>query len=216
MVLQQLQGLLSGIYDLPLRYDVYDFLFTDRARLPPSVRDSRTDEQVLVLDEGEVASVGLFLDEQLLGRLAAANPLQALTASNIADYWTALEGVSHFLYLAWNAGHDRPVSVLELELQAEIDKYVTSWWLLREQDPARYPSELHRLLFERTRVDPELAGERGELYRAANQYAARFCRRLQRQLSAGSVPARREALSELRRFYRLSRERKVSHIERHG
>ena len=26
----------------------------------------------------------------------AANPLQALHAGNLADYWTALEGVSHF------------------------------------------------------------------------------------------------------------------------
>ena len=83
---------------------------------------------------------------------------------NLADYWTALEGVSHFMYLAWNAGHDRAVSLLELELQAEIDKYVASWWLLREQDPARFPAELHRLLFERTQIDAQLAvGSRGAL-----------------------------------------------------
>ena len=216
MVLQQLQELLGGIYDVPLDYDVYDFLFTERERLPPAVRASRTDEQVLVLDQGDAAGIGLFLDAHLLGRLTAANPLQALTAANIGDYWTALEGVSHFLYLAWNAGHDRQVGLLELELQAEIDKYVSSWWLLREQDPARYPSELHRLLFEYTRIDGTLAAGRSELYREANQYAARFCRRLQRQLSAASVAAQREALTELRRFYRLSRARKVDHIQRHG
>jgi len=215
MDLQQLQGLLTGIYDLPLRYNVYDFLFTERACLPEGMRDSRTDEQVLVRDEGDTAGVGLFLDAHLLARLAAANPLQTLNAANIADYWTALEGVSHFLYLAWNTGHDRQVCLSELELQAEIDKYVSSWWLLREQDPARYPAELHRLLFERTHIDATLAGGRRELYREANQYAARFCRRLQRQLSTGEVSERREALTELRRFYRLSHERKVSHIQRY-
>jgi hypothetical protein len=106
------------------------------------------------------------------------------------------------------------VSLLELELQAEIDKYVSSWWLLREQDPARFPAELHRLLFERCRIDLQLAGERCELYREANQYAARFCRRLERQLSAQAATCRREALAELRRFYRLSRERKMTHIQR--
>ena len=216
MVLQQLQELLAGIYDLPLQYKVYDFLFTEREHLPRTVRDSNTDEQVLVLDEGNAAAVGLFLDAQLLDRLAVANPLEALHAGNLADYWTALEGVSHFICLAWNAGHDRAVSLLELELQAEIDKYVTSWWLLREQDPARYPAELHRLLFERARVDSRLAGERCELYREANHYAARFCRRLGRQLSAQAAPARHEALAELRRFYRLSRERKMTHIQRNG
>jgi len=214
-LLRQLQGLLSGIYDAPVRYDVHDFLFTDRARLPAALRGSGTDEQVLVLDEGEVASVGLFLDPALLERLSLADPLRALNTANIADYWTALEGVSHFLYLAWNAAHDRGVSLLELELQAEIDKYVASWWLLRQQDPARFPAELHPLLFTRTRVDATLASERMQLYRDANEYAGRFCRRLSRQL-AGAARARGEALVELRRFYRLSRERKVHHIQRHG
>ena len=159
MVLQQLQDLLAGIYDLPVQYKVYDFLFTERERLPQTVRESSTDEQLLVLDEGGAAAVGLFLDAQLLERLAAANPLEALHGGNLADYWTALEGVSHFIYLAWNAGHDRGVSLLELELQAEIDKYVSSWLLLREQDPARYPAGLHRLLFERSRIDVRLAGD---------------------------------------------------------
>lgn len=215
MVLQQLQGLLSGIYDLPLCYDVYDFLFTDRERLPPGARDSGTDEQVLVREDGEGAAVGVYLDAQLLQRLAEANPLLALNAGNIADYWTALEGVSHFLYLAWHAGHDRAVSLMELELQAEIDKYVASWWLLSEQQPQHQPRELHSLLFERTRVDATLAGDQAGLYKEANRYAARFCRRLERQLS-GAARMRQEALAELRRFYRLSRERKMRHIQRHS
>jgi hypothetical protein len=216
MVLQRLQDLLAGIYDLPMDYRVDDFLFTERAHLPQTVRDSNTDEQLLVLDHGDAAAVGLYLDPKLLARLAAANPLQALNSGNVADYWTALEGVSHFMYLAWNAGYDRGVSLLELELQAEIDKYISSWWLLREQDPARYPAELHRLLFERARIDEGLAGERSDLYRQANQYAARFCRRLERQLIAHSVRPRWETLCELRRFYRLSRERKMNHIQRNS
>ncbi len=216
MVLQQMQDLLSGIYDLPTDYRVDDFLFTERERLPPAVRESGTDEQLLVRDEDGAAAIGLFLDPRLLERLAAANPQDALHGGNLADYWTALEGVSHFLYLAWNADHDRSVTLLELELQAEIDKYVASWWLLRAQDPGRYPAELHRLLFERAHVDVRLAGDLSDLYREANQYAARFCRRLERQLSAGAARARLETLAELRRFYRLSRERKVTHIQRHS
>ena len=209
MLLQQLQDLLAGIYDLPTDYSVYDFLFTERERLPSPARESDTDEQLLVLEEGDAASVGLFLDPQLLERLSSANPLEALNGGNLADYWTALEGVSHFLYLAWNAAHDRGVTLLELELQAEIDKYVGSWWLLRQQDPARVPSELHYLLFERAHVD-------SDLYREANQFAARFCRRLERQLAAQVARVQLETLAELRRFYRLSREHKVRHIRRHS
>jgi hypothetical protein len=215
-VLQRLQDLLTGIYDLPIDYRVHDFLFTDRERLPSPARESDTDEQLLVLDQGGSAAVGLYLDPRLLERLAAANPLETLNGDNLADYWTALEGVSHFLYLAWNAGYDRGVTLLELELQAEIDKYVASWWLLRAQDPGRYPAELHHLLFERAHVDARLAGGRAGLYRAANHYAARFCRRLERLFIAQATRVRTETLAELRRFYRLSRERKMTHIRRYS
>jgi hypothetical protein len=209
-----MQDLLAGIYDLPTDYRVDDFLFTERERLPAHLRERATDEQVLVLDEGADAAVGLYLDPELLERLHAANPLEALHGGNLADYWTALEGVSHFLCLAWHAGHDRAVSLLELELQAEIDKYVTSWWLLRRQSPQSYPSGLHRLLFERTSIDPQLSRESAELYREANQYAARFCRRLERQLSDRHLRAHGETLAGLRRFYRLNRDRKLKTIER--
>lgn len=216
MVLRQLQDLLAGIYDLPVAYDVYDFLFTDRDRLPAGARDARSDEQLLVMQDGEGAALGLFLDPEVLQRLNACNPVAALNAGNLADYWTALEGVSHFLCLAWNAAHDRAVSLLELEMQAEIDKYIASVWLLWVQDPTRHPSELHRLLFTRARVDVALAGDRQQLYRQANAYAARFCRRLEQGLRARRLPAHVDTLRELRQFYRLSRERKVSHIQRHA
>ena len=98
-------------------------------------RASSTDEQLLVAEGDAELSLGLFLAPEVLERLDAANPLEQLDGANLADYWTALEGVSHFVYLAWNAGHDRPVSLHELELQAEVDKYAASALLLRAQDP---------------------------------------------------------------------------------
>ena len=213
-MLQALQKLLTGIYDVPLTHDVSEFLLTDRARLPQAARASRAEEQVLVAEDGDTLWISVYLDPGLLQRLASSNPFEALNEGNIADYWTALEGVSHFVYLVWNASHDRPVTTLELELQAEIDKYVASVWLLREQNPGRFPAELHPLLFDRARVDDELAGDRVELYRQANSYAARYCRRLARTLRPAGSAADAAAVTELRRFYRLGRERKVRHIER--
>ena len=106
------------------------------------------------------------------------------------------------------------MSLLELELQAEIDKYVSSVWLLRSQDPGRFPAEVHRLLFERARVDRVLAAERWDLYREANRHAARFCRRLAHALHPSRCASARRVLAELRRFYRYSREAKLAHIAR--
>lgn len=213
-MLQALQKLLATIYDVPLALDVSEYLLTDRSRLPSELQDEDSDEQVLVAQDGDTLWVSVFLDPAVLERLDAANPFDALHGGNIADYWTALEGVSHFLYLVWNAAHGRPVTLLELELQAEIDKYVASLWLLRSQDPRRFPVELHHLLFERARVDAALAGERIAIYRRANDYAARFCGRLARTLGSGGGSAEDSVTAELRRFYRLDRSRKFRHIER--
>jgi hypothetical protein len=202
-----------------ISHDVYDFLVTDRDHLPAAARSrGPTDEELIVAqpeegDSGEIA-MSLYLDPELLERLDRADPMERLHDGNVADYWTALEGVSHFLYLAWNAGHDKPVSLLELEMQAEVDKYVGSYWLMRRQFPDRFPAELLRLLFERTRIDSRLAGGREDLYREASRYAQKFCRRLEQSLRDAHGRSQAEVLAELRRFYRLTNARKLAHIQR--
>jgi hypothetical protein len=213
MVVRQIQSLLERIYDVPLAHDVGQFLLSDRSALPAEFRATSADEQLLVADDSTGLAIGLFLEPAVLARLDAANPHDALNGANLADYWTALEGVSHFVYLVWNAGHDRAVSLHELELQAEVDKYVATTLLLCAQDPTRFPVELHRVLFERARVSDVLAGERAGLYRRANQYAARFCRHLGAMLAPAGARARSLATTELRRFYRLTNAMKVRHIE---
>jgi len=218
MILKRLQDFIGDIYDVSIAHDVYDFLVTDRDHLPLAARtQGPTDEELIVAQPegagGEIA-MSLYLDPQLLQRLDRADPMERLHDGNVADYWTALEGVSHFLYLAWNAGHDKPVSLLELEMQAEVDKYVGSYWLMRRQFPDRFPAELLRLLFERTRIDPRLAAGREDLYREASRYAQRFCRRLEQSLRSAQGRSEAEVLAELRRFYRLTDARKMAHIQR--
>ena len=211
MLVQQLQQVLAGIYDVPPGPDVSHFLTSDPSMLTLTQLGAQTDEQLLVAedDDGEGMSVALYLDPQVLARLNSTDPLEALHGGNIADYWTALEGVSHFAYLTWNAAHHRPVSVHELELQAEVDKYVCSVALLRAQNPDYFPVELHRLLFERTQVDPRLPTEQRSLYRRANQGAARFCQRLAQRLRERSSAARTAVSTDLRRFYRLTNAAKL-------
>jgi hypothetical protein len=220
MLLSELQELIGGIYDVRIAHDVRDFLVTDRLCLPAAARGGTAEEELIVAQpaqEGDEVALSLYLDPALLERLEREDPLVRLHAGNVADWWTVLEGVSHFLYVAWNAGHDKPVSLLELELQAEVDKYVASYWLLRRQFPGYFPAELRRLLFERTHIDPR-AGERTALYREASRYAERFCARLEQRL--GRAEARRSAdnveqgvLTQLRRFYRLTHARKRELIE---
>ena len=217
--LRKLQHLLAGIYDLPISEDVRDFVVTDRRCLPPGHADEAVDEQLLVETEagGEELGLALYLDGAVLERLERSDPLHALHGGNVADYLTALEGVSHFICVAWHAQHGHDVSRLVLELQAEVDKYVATHALLRLQWPERFPAELHDLLFTRCRVGTMLAPGDSGLYRRASALAARYCGRLERRLRAEA----RDGASwspplhaELRRFYRLSETRKLAETAR--
>jgi hypothetical protein len=216
--LASLQSALTEIYDLPGMPPVGEFLMTDRSALRDYPEARAGDEQLIVAVEGDTASLALYIDGAVLTRLAHHDPFAALDHQNLADYLTVAEGVSHFVYVAWNAGHDKPVTLLELELQAEVDKYVLGAWLLSEQGAGRFPRELHRALFERARVDPLAAAGRVNLYQTASNYAARFCRRVAASLAASRRNSRhgatRELLAELRRFYRWGNVRKLAHIER--
>jgi hypothetical protein len=201
--LGRLEALLTGIYDLDTGCRVEDFLVTDRQQLPGECRDAPGDEQLFVSAVGDELCISLYLDPALIERLDRHDPSDCLDQDNLADCWTALEGISHFLCVAHNAGHDRAVSRVTLEMQAEIDKYVASVALLRRLEPRRFPAELHALLFRRARVDPALAGRHESLYRRASRLAALFCARLEPRLRALYRHDDGSWLSELRRFYRL-------------
>jgi hypothetical protein len=212
--LTSLQEALAQIYDLPAAPDVREFLLTDRARLASICTARQCDEQLLLAEDGDTLLMTLYIDAGVLQRLAGRDPMAALTHENLGDWLTVAEGVSHYVYVAWNTGHDKPMTLLELELQAEVDKYVLGAWLLSAQNEGRFPRELHRALFDRTRIDPVAAAGREGLYRLASRYAARFCRRMGALLERRRRGAMREALAELRRFYRLGSTRKLAHIER--
>jgi hypothetical protein len=212
-MLQALQRLLETINDAPCGHDVLDYLITRRDQLPAERREHAAEEELVLVEQRRNRYLAVFIDEALLARLRERNPLHTLDASNIGDFWTALEGVSHFSYLMWNAGHDRGISQMELELQAEVDKYITAFWLLRAQQPGHAPRELYHLLFERTHVNPRLPAQHQHLYATASRHAARFCSRLQSSLLSNRPLHRGRAIAALRRFYRMGSTRKVRLIE---
>jgi hypothetical protein len=212
MVLRGLQSLLERLYDVDLGHDVSDFLVTDRRALAgvTPVNDRRApDEELLLAETPDGAGMSLFIDPKVLSRLEACDPIGKLTEGNLADYCTALEGVSHFVYSAWRLGGDAPVSLLELETQAEVDKYAATVFLVADQQGGGYPAHVHPRLFDRVDFDARLEPEEYERYRTANRCAANFCRGLERRF-VGRGGARVEAMvRELRKFYRLGHAAKL-------
>jgi hypothetical protein len=123
-------------------------------------------------------------------------------AANDHDGWLQLaEGVSHFVYVANRARQELPSTQLELELQAEVDKFVL---LVLERVPYDRGEafEVHSRLFERVSYLHDAGTELGDRYRTANDLAARFVRRLMSR-NAGHTHA------ALRRFYRAGQTEKI-------
>lgn len=212
MILSALQSVLERLYDLRSGHDVYDYLVTDRRVLSQFTADNDArdlEEKLLLAESADGAGVALYLDSGLLQRLESADPVGRLNDENLADYCTALEGVSHFVYSTWRLGADSPVSLLELETQAEVDKYAVTVFLVGLQQGGTYPQHVHARLFDRVCFDARLEQDQFERYRTAHSVAAQFCRRLERRFVNRGV-ARIEALvRELRKFYRLGNREKL-------
>lgn len=144
--------------------------------------------------------------EALLLRESAGELEMALVvperAANENDDWLQIaEGVSHFVYVANRARQELPSTQLELELQAEVDKFVL---LVLEQVPYDRGEafEVHSRLYERVRFLHAAGTELGDRYRTANDLAARYVRRL---MSYGQHATH----AALRRFYRAGQAEKI-------
>lgn len=122
---------------------------------------------------------------------------------SIDGFCVALEGVSHFVYLTYSSQR-RPVSLIELELQAEVDKFL----VLRLQFAI---PNLVEVLFERVRFDERLPAELLDRYKVANDRARRYAHWLERRIRRGRT---QEALEDARWLYRKSFREKLDHIAR--
>lgn len=215
MQLQPLQQRLQSIYEIDIGYNVEEFVFSDTMlarQLEPRSPPRLLPEKLLVRQHTDGLDISLFLHQDILQNLQRDNPTHSLHHGNFADFCTVTEGVSHFVYLIWNAYHDRGVSLFELELQAEVDKYVMAAALLADQLDGTLPRNLPHILFNKPGFDAQLNREEQQRYRLANAYARHYCHNLHRNLLelGDSVLITRE----LRRFYRLFHHRKIQRISK--
>lgn len=200
------QRQLEAFYALDPQAPVTDFMIpsAEVAHLPGG--GSRT---LVAIEDGEL-SVGVVLERAVGDELTRSDPRQRLDASNLGPFSTLTEEVSHFLYLLFRARSDRPVTQLELELQGEVDKYLTAVFFLSLQNEGAVSTRLRHFLFGSYRLAAGLTPERAERYHAANHLARRYCGWLEARF------LRRRRLAELaresRRFWRFGQREKLETI----
>lgn len=212
-VLARLQGGLEALYRVETHLAVDQFLVDARER--GDAHPARAPrEQLLLRQAGEdELAIGLFVDGHAISNLERNDPGVRLDDSNFDDFCLAVEGVSHFIYLALCAAENRRVSALELELQAEVDKFACCSLLAANAGtPGTHGRMLRRRLYDDITFAQDLNSDEQGRYRAANAEARRYtCALDERYVAADRVA---EMMPELRWFYRQELQGKLGHIAR--
>ncbi|HZH02238.1 MAG TPA: hypothetical protein VEY30_00555 [Myxococcaceae bacterium] len=212
MIIARIQDHLEAIYAIRCFARAADFLVNDEQASGLGAT-GRTAEELLVADGEGGLEVALYYAPELLSQVRPYEA-QGLTRA-MEDAWAAYcqvaEGVSHFVYLAHVAEREQRVSLLELEVQGEIDKFATCVLQRWSVSAEGYAQGLHRQLFDQVSYLAGLEHHERARYQEANRLARNYCLRLLVHVSARRMD---RLLSELRYSYRLGAEAKLHYLAR--
>jgi hypothetical protein len=200
----KLQATIETIYRIDGTLSVSDYRI-DGSTLEVLLGDGATDahrETLVVQHSGEYTDLALYIDEEVMIRASAFLE----DRGDLDAFCAATEGVSHFVYFTFCGEQlGRPVSQIELELQAEIDKFL----IVRLFAPVG--GDLIPRMFEQFQLADRLSDEERERYRVANRVGRRYARWLDRQIARGRAAL---ALADARSLYRKPLAAKLDHIDR--
>lgn len=159
-------------------------------------------EQLFIRESGDETDLALYIQPSILAELDAMTPEERVNDANFEAYCIALEGVSHFILYTFRAVQDLPVSPLELELQAEVDKFVTAWEqrtaaTTDKNGAARY---LERVIFDSYELRAEVPPDEVERYHTATRAAKGYCQKLVTRYGRDATPSRLHR--DVRDYYR--------------
>lgn len=200
-ILAHLQRSIERLHAVETELDVRAYVVDEETRRAiPGARE--LPEQLFVREDEEGLELALFIDPKIVDVLERDHPEQRLHAGNLESYCIALEGVSHFVLVAWRAQRGWPVSALEMEIQAEVDKFVLAWRLLEKQGRSRRGAAqlLRRQLFESYTLQEDVPDDESSRYHTANRVAKQFCVSLARRF--GGDRDRRRIRHQVREFFR--------------
>lgn len=176
-ILKQLLNHLEMVHPYQLAGELPCFLIDDEIRQKLQGANRDLDEQLFIQESQDALDVALYIAPRIVRHLENDPPTQRLHAGNLDAFCVALEGLSHLVFLSWRTATSWPVSALEIELQAEIDKFVLGLWLLLQQgaEPLDASKKLLSALFENYQLSQGVLAEEKQRYIEASQLAAKIC-----------------------------------------
>ena len=162
-----------------------------------------TDEWVLVREDQGELQVAVHVSDHLLDNLASAGSPAAGLDADFQAFCATVEGVSHYLLLMERASRGEPLSLLELEAQAEVDKFVCA-----HLNAPHRSQEWRSRLFRRAALADGLSADEYDRYREAGRLAEAWCKHLD------GLPHQAAILTVQRRFWRESGAQRMDQLRR--
>ncbi|MGR3319823.1 MAG: hypothetical protein ACUZ8O_15255 [Candidatus Anammoxibacter sp.] len=174
------------------------------------VNNPFSDARVLIRDKGETLKASIYYPDDLIKVLENNDPRFGIHDDNIDACASFVEELDHFLFIAQNFRWNRPFSLLELELQANITKYlVLKYFIALQIGTTRltrfYREYIRYHLFYKREYDIDDASEK-KRYEDTRVFAVIYTNYID-QLSP------EDRLRDLREFSRMAGPSKISHIQ---
>ncbi len=175
-----------------------------------AVENDSSGARVFIRDGEDTLKVSIYYPDKLIKVLEENDPRLGLHDDNIDECASFVEELDHFLFIAQNFKRNRPFNLLELELQANVTKYLVLKYFVALQNRSLKLREcdkeyIRHHLFYKRKYNLEGPIER-KRYEDAKVLGMSYTRYI-------DLLSHEERLRDLRRFSRLTCPSKIKHIQ---
>ena len=179
MMIDKIYKYLCSLYNLEPKHIPSNFLMNHVPKNLIGIGDRFNREAVFAVKRADSWNIGIYINPEILNRINNGEN------NSVDDICCAIEGVSHFIYLLNHIEKHQKCSMLELELQAEVDKFVVL------SASARFKPYFVKKHFEELFDSPEFSNELSQTelirYKDANALALQYCLELKDMIFAKNI-----------------------------
>ncbi len=175
-----------------------------------TVVNSSSGAKVLIRNAECTLRVSIYYPDALIRQLEDNDPRAGIHDDNIDLCASFVEELDHFLFIARNYKWNRPFSLLELELQANVTKYLVLKYFIVLQNKSlklsNFDKEYIRYhLFYKREYDIEDSSER-KRYEDAGKFGMIYTKQI-------DLLSPENRIRDLRQFSRMTCPSKIRHIQ---
>lgn len=154
---------------------------------------------LIVSQQNGVSDVAICLQQKILQEFADRNYPEDFSFDDLPALSVLIEEISHFSFFCEKSRVKQEISPLDMEIQAEVDKFSFVLHCLEEMERANERHFVYEVLFENPKLGDWVPERDKGLYLDANQIAKNFCRSFLKE-----EKALREARDRFQSFFSMS------------